>query len=204
MKVLSVAPTGKAAFNIDGNTIHSALHIPFTQQKKAYIPLTNDLSNTLHSKYFDIDVMICDEYSMVGSNLFNQCNSRLQQIFKSKEIFGGKSVILFGDLAQLPPVGDSWIFQPNFSQLYSEILGSFVWDLFKHYELTEIMRQQDDKIFSVALNHLSKGELKNEEYDLFCNRESTLSEVPSDAIHLVCTNEEVNYYNIIKLNEIEG
>lgn len=67
-----------------------------------------------------------------------------------------------------------------------------------------MMRQQDDKIFSVALNHLSKGELKNEDYDLFCNRESTLSEVPSDAIHLVCTNEEVNYYNIIKLNEIEG
>lgn len=72
MKVLSVAPTGKAAFNIDGNTIHSALHIPFTQQKKAYMLLTNDMSNTLHSKYFDIDVMICDEYSMVGSNLFNQ------------------------------------------------------------------------------------------------------------------------------------
>lgn len=34
MKVLSVAPTGKAAFNIDGNTIHSALHIPFTQKKR--------------------------------------------------------------------------------------------------------------------------------------------------------------------------
>lgn len=45
-------------------------------------------------------------------------NTRLQQIFQSNEIFGGKSVILFGDLAQLPPVGDSWIFQPNFSQLY--------------------------------------------------------------------------------------
>ena len=74
-----LAPTGKAAFNIKGNTIHSALAIPACQSLKNYKPLDSSRLNTLRSQLGGVKLIFLDEISMVGSTMFNvQINNRLK------------------------------------------------------------------------------------------------------------------------------
>ena len=68
--VLMLAPTGKAAFNIKGNTIHSALAIPACQSLKNYKSLDSSRLNTLWSQLGGVNLIFIDEISMVGSTMF--------------------------------------------------------------------------------------------------------------------------------------
>jgi len=66
VKVLLCAPTGKAAFNIGGMTLHTTFSLPVNQCKTDVKNLSPDLRNTLHSKLEDLKVVIIDEISMVS------------------------------------------------------------------------------------------------------------------------------------------
>ena len=113
INVIKAAPTGKAAFNIKGNTLHAAFKIPANKGFE-YCVLDSDRLNTIRAKLRKLKVLFIDEISMVGSGMFNFLNLRLQQIMDSKEPFGGITVITVGDLFQLKPVFDRWIFEnPN-------------------------------------------------------------------------------------------
>ena len=65
-----LAPTGKAAFIIKGNTIHIALAVPASQTLKSYKPLDCSRLNTLRSQLGGFQLILLDEISMVGSNMF--------------------------------------------------------------------------------------------------------------------------------------
>lgn len=67
--------------------------------------------DTMRCKYHYIKVIFIDEISMVGSGMFNFINLRLQGIRGCTKPFGGISVVAVGDLFQLKPVMDSWIFK---------------------------------------------------------------------------------------------
>ena len=71
VKVLMLAPTGKAAYNIKGNTIHSAIAIPACQSLKDYKPLDSSRLNTLRCQLGGVRLIYIDEISMVGNNMFN-------------------------------------------------------------------------------------------------------------------------------------
>ena len=75
VKVLPLAPTGKAAFIIKGNTIHSALAVPASQSLKNYKPLDCSRLNTLRSQLGGVKLILLDEISMVGSNMFKYCSN---------------------------------------------------------------------------------------------------------------------------------
>ena len=92
VKVLKVAPTGKAAFNIKGNTIHSAFKIPANSGFQ-YCTLDADRLNTIRAQLKRLQVIFIDEISMVGSGMFNFLNLRLQQIMGTNTPFGALSVI---------------------------------------------------------------------------------------------------------------
>lgn len=100
IKVLKAAPTGKAAFNIKGNTLHSAFKIP-VNRGFSYCTLDRDRLNTIRTKLRKLQVIFIDEISMVGSGMFNFLNLRLQQITDTNRPFGGLSIIAVGDLYQL-------------------------------------------------------------------------------------------------------
>ena len=88
--------------------------------------------------------------------MFNFLNLRLQQTLGNKEPFGGVSLTTVGDLFQLKPVFDKWIFEN--SQMGYNVLASNIWtEYFTLFELTEIMRQKDDKEFAELLNRLREG-----------------------------------------------
>lgn len=107
VKILLLAPTGKAAYGIKGNTVHSALAIPACQSLKTYKPLDSSRLNTLRCKLRAVQLIFLDEISVIGNTMLNvQINNRLKDIKGSKEVFGGISIIALGDLFQLEPVMD--------------------------------------------------------------------------------------------------
>ena len=158
MKVLILAPTGKAAYNIKGNTIHSALAIPTCQSLKIYKPLDSSRLNTLRCKLGGVKLIFIDEISMVGNTMFNvQFNNRLKDFKGSSVPFGGVSIVAIGDLFQLQPVMDGYIFKHIDNNEYG-ILTPNVWqELFKMFELNQIMRQRESKQFAEMLNRLREG-----------------------------------------------
>ena len=102
-----LAPNGVAAANIDGTTIHSALHIPVGNFKK-HLPTLNDkMRLSLKNKFSKVKPIIIDEISMVSNNLLSfQIHLLLLEIFvcPNNTPFAGLSITAVGDFLQLPPV----------------------------------------------------------------------------------------------------
>ncbi|CAF4624005.1 unnamed protein product, partial [Rotaria magnacalcarata] len=97
--------------------------------------------------------------------MFQHVDARLQQIMRTKKPFGGISVIVLGDFNQLRPFGDKYIFQ--FNNSYNALVDNPLWSMF---ELTEIMRQKDDKSFAIALSNIAKGTMTLEDINLLKSR----------------------------------
>jgi hypothetical protein len=96
------APAGEAANGVEGVTLHSLLQ--FLNSKD----LTGAQLRLLQAKFRTIRYLIVDEYSMVGCKLFKRIDSRLRQAkCKPHELFGKISILLCGDLKQLPLVADT-------------------------------------------------------------------------------------------------
>ena len=84
--ILLLAPTGKTAYLIKGNTIHSALAIPASQSLKNYRPLDSSRLNTFRCDLGALKLILLDEISMVGNSMFTiQLNNRLKDLKGSKE-----------------------------------------------------------------------------------------------------------------------
>ena len=99
--VLLTAPTGVAAFNIGGMTLHSAFLLNLG--RFGYQPLNSEKLNTLRMKFSHLTLLVIDEVSMV---VLLEIHKRLQQIngVSADHMFGGISILAVGDLYQLPPV----------------------------------------------------------------------------------------------------
>ncbi|CAF3351607.1 unnamed protein product [Rotaria socialis] len=169
------APTGKAATLIDGMTLHSFLSLPVNQCKHKLVKLDNDISNRIGVKLKDLQLLIIDEISM--------------------KPFGGISVIVLGDFNQLRPVGDKYIFQ--FNDSYNALVDNPLWSLFELFELTEIMRQKDDKSFAIALSNIAKETMTLEDINLLKSRIVLTEnlEMIEDAIMIFRSNAEFDAYN---------
>jgi len=96
LKVALGAPTGKAAFLIDGDTVHHLFSLPLNQYVGNLPALSSDYCNKIRSAMRDLKLVIIDEFSMLSRNQLYYINTRLQQIFCSTEPFGGISIILVG------------------------------------------------------------------------------------------------------------
>ena len=196
------APTGKAAALLDGMTLHSFLSLPVNQCKHKLVKLDSDISNRIGVKLKELQLLIIDEISMVGFTMFQQIDARLQQIMKTKKPFGGISVMVLGDFNQLRPVGDKYIFQ--FNNSYNALVDNPLWSLFQLFELTEIMRQKEDKAFAIALSNLAKGMMTLEDINLFKSRTVSTEklDVVEDAIRVFRSNAEVDAYNTKVLSSL--
>ena len=97
-KVLVMAPTGKAAYNVRGTTIHAAFHIPANQPLQNYKPLSFNVLNTHRMKYRELEWIFEDEISMVSNGPWRYLHLHLQEIKQSKDPFAGVSIISIGDM----------------------------------------------------------------------------------------------------------
>ena len=150
VRVLLLAHTGTAAFNISGETIRSALRVPAKPLDKVE-PLREDKINPLRMKYRHLQLVIIDEISMVSTVQLDYIHSRLQQINGTSDTcyFGNVSILAVGDFYQLPPICRKPLCYPR-----DDILKDIWNTLFQMVELTEIMRQRHDAVFAVMLNRL--------------------------------------------------
>ena len=165
LTTLLIAPTGKAAHNIKGHTIHVAFHIPANQSLANYTQLSWDNINTYRSKYFNLKWIICDKISMVSNYMLKFIHLRLQEIKCNNLLFGGINIIADGDLHQLKPVMGQFIFE-DYRNDYGPLATNIWTENFKIYELTDIMRQKDDKQFAQLLNRLCIGTLTKNDIKL--------------------------------------
>ncbi len=200
--IVLCAPTGKAAHNIGGTTLHSCFALPVSKNANEIKPLSDDKCNSLRSKLWDLEFVIIDEISMVGARMFGNIDKRMRQIYNTKEVFGGKNIICFGDFNQLRPVMDSFVFMGDKRNDISALTSLALWNNFQMYELNEIMRQKDDLTFALSLNALATGTLTDDQITLFKSREmAKLNANPSESsIRLFRCNKDVNEYNILAIN----
>ena len=198
---MTVAPTGKAAFLIGGSTIHSVFHVPANQSLN-FKRLDHESLNSLRSQIGHVKLWFIDEISMVGHKLFSFIDQRLQELNNTNLPFGGTSVVVFGDLFQLPPVIDGFVFE-DFSLTKSNadqysVLAPNLWvDLFTMFELTQVVRQQDCTSFAEVLNRLREGIHTPGDVETLQSRliSPEVPHYPTSAQHLFKTNAQVEQYN---------
>jgi len=192
------APTGKAAFNVAGMTLHCTFKLPPNQYGGKLAKLEEGVANSLRLKLLRVKLFIIDEISMVSVRQLYEIDQRLKQIFCSSEDFGGRSILVVGHLRQLPPIGGAYVFKAPTQSPLGEIAGNYLWQKFQIYELDEIMRQKGDNAlpFCKALNNLSEGVMDQEDVVLIRSREVTdRNEPPKNAIRLFQLNEECRIFN---------
>ena len=197
VQILLLAPTGKAAYLIKGNTIHSAFGIPASQSLKNHKPLDSGRLNTMRCEFGALKLILLDEVSMVGNRVFTvQLNNRLKHLKGSKDDFGGVSIITLGDLFQLKPVMDSYVFTDVQCLNSYNILVPNLWRrYFKMFELDEIMRQRESKMFAEILNRLREGNHTPSDLQKLKERCVEESECPTEAPRLFIQNALVDEYN---------
>ena len=196
--ILLMAPTGKAAYLIRGNTLHSTLKIP-VNQKLQYKSLDTDSLNTLRTQMMGVKYIFIDEVSMVGSGMLIFVHKRLQEIMGSARDFGGISVIFVGDLFQLKPVCDSFIFKNNCTG-YAPLATNLWQQNAKMFELTTVMRQDSGGQFAQLLNRMREGNLTESDNSLLATRLTKLDSEEHDrlrsSLHLYLQNERVDSHNL--------
>lgn len=161
-KVAVVAPTGVAAKNADGVTIHSFLRLPTTP----YLP--NAKVRGLYSLkpegelvVRNIDVIIIDEISMVRCDMLDMMDDVLRHYRKNDKLFGGVQIIAFGDLYQLMPVvtREDWTLMKEwYRTLYFFSSKAYEATPFKMITLKKVYRQ-DDSDFIELLNEVRLGNI---------------------------------------------
>lgn len=200
LTVLVTAFTGKAAFNVFGMTLHTAFCLnPSQKGGDAYSKLDEGKANTLRLKFRNLKLVIIDEISMVSSKMFEQVNLRLQQIFQTNKVFGGKSVLVVGHLRQLPPISggrNAYVFVPPKMSRFGLVSRNPTWEHFKIYEVVEIMRQKDDMQYCKALNNQAEGVMDSDDIKVLKSREiNEKLQPPSDATWLFQRNKDCDEHN---------
>jgi hypothetical protein len=219
-----VAPTGIAALNAGGVTIHSMFQLPFG----GFIPDNSaphfsdsvkfETKNTLvrHFKMSglkksvirNMELLIIDEVSMLRADLLDAIDFMMQSVRKKKTSFGGVQVLFIGDLLQLPPV----IRDEEWNTLKKYYKGKFFFHSHViqqnpplYIELSKIFRQSDDVFISILNNlrnnQISQDDIKNlndyvqPNFDLKANK---------GYITLTTHNAKADAMNAQALQDLEG
>ena len=161
---LLVAPTGRAVYNIHGCTIHHAFMIA-ANQKMEHRALSWDHLNTLRNRFHGIKWILLDEFSMVGNTMLKLIHLRLQEAKGNKLPFGGVNMICVGDLYQLQPVMQSYIFM-DISTEYGPLETNLWKKYFTIFELTEIMCQKDYDEWKQVLSKIRTCDHTSADIDL--------------------------------------
>jgi len=218
-QVSIVAPTGVAAINAGGSTIHSFFQFPFTPflpvlKESGEIDSTKNLPVLKYNSqrlaiFRNLELLVIDEISMVRADLLDQIDVTLRQTRKKWHLpFGGVQVLLIGDMYQLPPVvqSEEW---KLLGQVYT---SAFFFDSLVmrrnppvYIELDKIYRQSE-LTFVQLLNKVRNNDLDPESLDLLNShyKPNITDEDYRNNITLTTHNRKADEINSRNLNDLEG
>lgn len=212
------APTGVAAINAGGVTLHSLFHLPLT----SFIPtsdyvdmnvITNRKQLLSHMKFSserrrileELELLIIDEVSMVRSDILDAVEFVLRMVRKNPKPFGGVQVMLFGDMHQLPPVTreNEWMILRNY---YSSpyFFDAMVWKNLDavQIELQKIYRQQDQTFLRILNNIRNKKMIPDDFVELEKRYEPKFDSATAGSVLLSTHNRKVDNINEQELNKL--
>jgi len=187
-KTIVSAPTGIAAINAGGVTLHSLFQLPFG----TFIPVDEPINGEIYTQVNtpksvveniqmnkrkrelikELELLIIDEVSMLRADLLDCIDLVLRTIRRNRQKFGGLQILFIGDLLQLPPVvrHSEWTFIRKY---YND---NFFFEALAlrdnkpvHIELQKIYRQSD-KVFIDLLNNLREDKITDRDRDLLNSR----------------------------------
>lgn len=200
-KCAVLAPTGVAALNVQGETIHSffllkpGFELDEAREKKTKKP----------KFYQRLEMIIIDEISMVRADLLDAIDIFLRKARNDARPFGGVQMVFIGDLYQLPPVltrADREKFASEYDTAFffgSQVMQQGNFDL-EVVELEEIYRQEDEEFIEV-LNAVRQDQARFQHLEILNSRVVNKSDT-KPYIHLTTTNKDANSVNNYHLEEI--
>jgi hypothetical protein len=204
-----VAPTGVAAINAGGVTIHSFFQLPFSP----YVPGAKmeskfDFGREKRKIIASIDLLIIDEISMVRADLLDAIDHVLRRYRDHYLPFGGVQLLMIGDLAQLTPVvtpEDERMLKPYYDTPYFFGSKALAQIDYVTIQLSHVYRQQDLSFLEI-LNQVRKGH-PTPEVLARLNRQFKPAFIPrpeESYIRLTTHNQLANFYNESELGKLGG
>lgn len=220
-----VAPTGIAALNAGGVTIHSMFQLPFG----GFIPANNvevqfsdslkfETKDTLRRHFRmsalkrhviqNMELLIIDEVSMLRSDLMDAIDFMLQSVRKKRTPFGGVQVLFIGDLLQLPPV----IRDEEWRTLRQYYKGKFFFHSHViqnnpplYIELSKIFRQSDET-FIELLNNLRNNKITSENISFLNQYVQQNFDLKANKGYITLTthNAKADTINLQSINDLNG
>jgi tetratricopeptide (TPR) repeat protein len=227
-KHVILAPTGIAAINAGGSTLHSFFKLPFhpllpndVQYSWKNLKKTLKYNGAQCKLIREVELIIIDEISMVRADIIDFIDKVLRAYTRNPEPFGGKQLLLVGDIYQLEPVlkdDDRQLLQPFYPSAY--FFNAKVWQTMPivSIELRKVYRQTDDKFIAIldrirnntatqadlqSLN--SRVEKSPSSLLLTPSSDITPSSPPSPlSITLAARRDTVDFINDQQLDALEG
>lgn len=210
-RMVVVAPTGVAAINAGGVTIHSFFQLPlspyvpgmqFSESGRKQYTFSKEKKNILRS----LDLLVIDEISMVRADLLDAIDSVLRRYKDHSRPFGGVQLLMIGDLQQLSPVvkdNEIQLLKPHYDTFYFFGSHALRQSRYVTIELSTIYRQTDENFVRI-LNAIRERRIDAN----LLNRlnERYLPNFPADKsdgyIRLTTHNHTAQAYNEQRLNEL--
>ena len=219
-----VAPTGIAALNAGGVTIHSMFQLPFGGfipdnsapqfsdttkfETKATLRRHFKMSGQKRAVIRNMELLIIDEVSMLRADLLDAMDYMMQTVRRKSAPFGGVQVLFIGDLLQLPPI----IRDEEWRTLRNYYRGKFFFHahVIQHYpplyiELSKIYRQTDDRFISV-LNNLRNNEITPSDIQMLNEFVKPNFDLKANKGYITLTthNAKADVMNAQSLEDLEG
>lgn len=204
-----VAPTGVAALNVGGITIHRLFGYPSTVTVEGVRSGEFEPKRKKLEVLRELRMLVIDEISMVRADLLDCIDESLRKYGPdSSQPFGGVQMVFVGDLYQLPPVvldGEVEYFVERYGSPFffgSDALRDFDFEL---VELSKIYRQHDDDFIQV-LNRVRDNTVRDDDFDLLNSRLDKEFKPGSDEffITLTTTNRKADQVNSSQLEQLES
>ena len=215
-KHVILAPTGIAAINAGGQTLHSFFKLPFhpllpndSRYNARNIRKTLKYNGELTKLLRELELIIIDEISMVRADIIDFIDKVLRIYCRNmREPFGGKQLLLVGDIFQLEPVikEEEWrLMQPFYASAY--FFSAKVWQEMQllSVELRHVYRQSDAEFIAI-LDRIRENQATDKDLAAINSRYSATYEPSSRnlEITLATRRDTVDWLNEQKLKELEG
>lgn len=215
-KHVILAPTGIAAINAGGSTLHSFFRLPFhpllpndTRYNARNIRSSLKYSSDHCKLLREIELIIIDEISMVRADIIDFIDKVLRIYCRNmREPFGGKQMLLVGDLYQLEPVlkeDDRRLLQPFYPSAYFFAAKVFHQMQLVSIELRKVYRQTDNTFIGI-LDRIRNNTASDTDLKMLNSRVGTTLDIHNSelAITLASRRDTVDYINECQLNKLDG